>query len=204
MRVYRKRPSGLAPADLRRAARVSPQRAAAAVGAVGAGIVCFALIGSDFGGMWALLGLAFMASTLFFAMYSGSLAIERPSIVLSSRPKWDGQVRTAWLVKSDDPVASATSIALALDEELGRSLVAVIADDGRPTGTPLRTALRQSEQPVLVGWSTVEDRPPSLDVGRDMEGIWLRVDVNDSGGTASLLASDGNATELLCRVAARA
>ena len=204
MRVYRKRPSGLAPSDLRRAARVSPARAAAAVGAVGAAIFCFALIGTDFGGMWVLLGLAFLASTLFFALYSGTLAIERPSIVLSSRPKWDGQVRTAWLVKSDDPVASATSLALALDEELGRSLVAVIADDGRPTGTPLRTALRQTEQPVLVGWSTADDRPPSLDVGKNMEGIWLRVDITGTGGTASLLASEGEATDLLCRVAARA
>ncbi len=201
MRVYRKRPSGLSPADLSRATRTSPWRAATALAALGGAFICLSLVGTDFGGAWAILSLVLVGSTGWFAMFSRSLALVRPSIVLSSVPKWDGQVRTAWLVVSDDPVATARSIAECLDAEVGPSLVATVASDGTPTGTTLASSLSQDELPVLIGWSTVAGRAASLDASAEGSGIWLRLDVGATC-TASLLASQGEATDVLCRVIA--
>lgn len=204
MVVYRKRPSGLAPGDLARATRRSPGRSAAALAALGAAAICFGLIGTSLGLLFAALGLVLAGSSLLFAMYSRDLALIRPCLVMSSVTKWDGAVRSAWLVRADDPVFSARRLAERLDAELGGSLVAVIDTDGSPHGTTLGCALGQQDRPVLIGWSLDADRPPSLDASAPIDGIWLRVDLDPSGGTASLLASEGTATDELCRIAGSA
>lgn len=201
MQVYRRRPSGLAPSDLTRATRRSPGRSAAALAALGGAAVSFGLIGTSLGLLWAVLGLGLAGSSLLFAAFSRDLALVRPCIVMTSATKWDGRVRTAWLVRAEDPVACSRRLAERLDAELGGSLVALIDSDGSPRGVTLSTALAQSELPVLVGWSVDSDHNPSLDASSPFGGIWLRVDVTESGGTASLLASEGRATDELCRIA---
>lgn len=206
MRVYERRPSGLKRAELRAQAARDPRAARWAAARAVAGIALVASIALPFGLLWALVGATLVGSTLLFARDAANAAIERPSLLLRARPKWEGTTRTNWSIEADDPLAVAGRLAAELDEMLGEPLTAFV-DDGEE-GTTRRQAFAAAgdgvaDRPSISAWA-VRGAPRLAAVG-DVEGVWLRVDRSPDGPpTVTVLANEGAATDALTQAAWRA
>lgn len=203
MRVYERRPSGLAPVQLAALARARPAHAGFAVARVVVGVVLIGLLALPGGPLWGALGTLLLASSFGFVRAAGRHAMERPALVLTGRPKWDGVRRVSWVVEADDPVAAARRIADGLDGELGDSLTASGDGDDR-RGTTRRAAFDAAgAEPVLVGWS-IAGRP-TLTADGAADGVWLRIDPSTEGPpVVTLLTNEGPAEEALKLVTWRA
>lgn len=205
MRVYERRPSGLSVAELSAQATRDPgaARRAAARGIVGVALVaCVAL---PFGLLWLLLGAGLLGSMVLFARDAAAGAIERPSLVLRGRPKWDGVTRTHWSIEADDPVAVGRRLAERLDDALGESLTAFDRGDANEGTTRRQAFSADATAPAIVAWST-RDRPRLAAAG-DADGVWLRIEPSPPDGGAAkvtVLANDGPATAALTQAAWRA
>lgn len=205
MRVYERRPSGLELADLKAHARRNRASARFAAGRLLTGVVLVGCVVFPLGALWLLIGVALIASVGLFMRGAARAAVERPALVFIGLPKWDGTRRTAWSVEADDLTASLSGLMDGLDEELGAALMA--ADDaGEFTGLSRRAALEPHELPVLLAWGV--GRKPRLAAEGDGEGVWIRIEPSPShdgvGRTATVLANEGRARDVLTQVAWRA
>src|SRR5207247_1241674 len=98
---------------------------AAAAGARGvAGIDLIGFAGAPLGVVLAAIGVVLLASVFLFVRDAAAAAIERPCLVLTGTPKWDGTRRTAWTIDADDAAMLAGRLADGLDSELGDALTA--------------------------------------------------------------------------------
>ena len=167
-----------------------------------AGVALMACIAVPFGLLWALVGAALVGSTLLFARDAANAAIQRPSLLLRARPKWEGTTRTNWSVEADDPLAVAGSLAAELDEMLGEPLTAFV-DDGEEGTTRRQAFAADGERPAISAWAM--RGAPRLAATGDAEGVWLRVDRSPDGPpTVTVLANEGAATDALTQAAWRA
>lgn len=201
MQVYEKRPSGLGAKELRDHARRDRNGAVFAAGRAVVGVVLIGLIGAPLGLLWAVLGIASLASVFLFVKAAGEAAVVRPALVLTGTPKWDGTRRTAWSVESDDLPSSLESLAAALDGELGASLTAY--DEGSERrGITRREAFGAPTHPVLFAWGA-RGRPTLAATG-DADGVWIRMEYDEADSlVATVLANEGRAVEALKQVAWR-
>lgn len=198
MRVYERRPSGLAPSELAAHARARPADAVFAAARLVLGVVGIAFVGAPLGVLWMIAGVALVGSAFRFVGAAGAAAMERPALVLTGTPKWDGVKRTSWRIDADEPLASAQALAGLLDTELGDALTAF--DEGpRYQGTTRREAFAPAApHPVIIAWGV--GRKARLAADGDTNGVWMRLE----DGAVTLLSDGGSATEALTTAAWRA
>ena len=164
------------------------------------GLVGIGLIAAPAGIVWFLIGVALLVSVFAFVRDAAAAAVDRPSLILTGTPKWDGVRRTSWSLEADDPVAVARSLTEQLDGELGASLTAL--DEGTDyRGTTRNEAFGSTTAAALVAWGV--DKKPRLAATGEVEGVWLRLDRESEGAaaTVTVLANPGRAVEALKRAA---
>lgn len=195
MQVYERRPNGLSVAQLTAQARRAPGVAAFAAARGVVGIVLIGLLALPLGPLWALIGIALLASVFLFVRAAADGAVQRPALVLTGRPKWDGTRRTSWTIDADDAVDLARRLADALDEELGDSLTA-FDEDGAHRGATRNEVFAADAGPAVIAWGTRSR--PRLAASEDVDGVWLRIDRSDEAvATVMLLANDGRGVDAL-------
>ncbi|MCB1284807.1 MAG: hypothetical protein M9952_05270 [Microthrixaceae bacterium] len=208
MRVYEKRPSGLAVGDLRSYAATHPGEAVFAVVRTFVGLAMFAFFNTRLGVVLFFVGLALLASTVPFVRRVADAAMIRPCLVLSNRPKWDGVSRRVWELDAGDVdlVAVAGALSSALDGELGES-IAAFEELGEFRGD-VRNAVLSAEAhaPGQVAWAV--SGAVSIIPGRESDGVWLRLERVDHDNDASKLkvtvvSNEGPATAALATAAVK-
>lgn len=204
MRVYERRPSGLELADLKAHARRHRASARFAAGRLLAGVVLVGCVVFPLGALWFLIGVALIASVGLFMRGASRDAVERPALVFMGLPKWDGTRRTAWSIEADDLTGSLAGLMDGLDSELGDALMAA-DESGEYTGLSRRAAIEPNDLPVLLAWGV--GGKARLAADGDREGVWIRIEPSPSrdgeGRTATVLANEGRAREVLTQVAWR-
>lgn len=204
MRVYERRPSGLSVAELRAHAAREPVAARWAIARGVVGVVLLGCIALPLGLLAALVGAALVASTLLFARASAVAAIDRPSLVLRGRHKWDGVRRTNWSIEADAPLVVAERLAAELDEALGGPLHAFTGEDGDEGTTRRQVFAGGTDRAAIVAW-TVRGAPRLAATG-DADGVWIRVEPaagDDEPPVIAVLANEGPATDALTQAAWR-
>lgn len=201
MQVYEKRPSGLGAKELRAQADRDRRGAMFAAARAVAGIVLVGLIGAPLGPLWALIGIACLASVFVFVRAAGAAAIVRPALILTGTPKWDGTRRTSWSIEADDLIDAVRRLADGLDAELGESLTAF--DEGAEyRGVTRRAAFDEPIHPVMLAWGV--GGKARLKATEEVDGVWIRLESRVSGpSTATVLANPGRAVDTLKQVAWR-
>lgn len=207
MQVYEKRPSGLALDDLRSYASRHRGAAAFAAARTIAGLVLFAFFGTSLGVVLFVVGLALLASTVPFVRGSADAALERPAMVLTNRPRWDGVRRRIWELEAGDGdvVALGAGLARALDVEFGDSLTTFDEEGNFRGDTRSAVFSREAHAPGQLAWSV--DGRLSVRPTPEADGVWLRIERAEPDDPASMkvtvVTNEGEATERLKVAAAR-
>ena len=208
MQVYEKRPSGLAPDDIRTYSKQHPGPAAYALVRTLAGLVLFGFVNTDLGMVLFILGLLLLASTYPFVRAVAKASVRRPALILISQPRWDGVRRKVWTVDvgDGDVAAAGRALAEAIDEELGASLVAF--DELGEFRGDTRSAVFSPEAhaPGQIAWAL--EGKPSIALAPEAVGVWLRIERAEPENDASALkvtviSNEGAATTALITAAGR-
>ncbi|MEZ5321008.1 MAG: hypothetical protein R2698_02800 [Microthrixaceae bacterium] len=197
MRVYERPSHGLSPAALRRLTATDRRGASFAALRVAVGLAMLVLSPVVLWWLFVPAGLVLTSSALLFVRRAAVASVERPALVLTGRPRWDGTTRRSWTIDADDPTAVAARLAAALDLELGESLDARDPADGPAEGTN-RSRVLTGEHDGIIAWAS--SGAPHLRADGDRDGVWLRRDAES--GAVILLSSEGRATAALKAAAA--
>ncbi|NLA34156.1 MAG: hypothetical protein GX868_00520 [Actinobacteria bacterium] len=208
MQVYEKRPSGLAPDDLRSYAAQHRGSAAWAAVRTLAGLVLFAFFNTSVGVLLFLVGLVLLASTVPFVRRSADAAIKRPAVLLTNRPRWDGVRRKIWEIDAGDAdiVALGAGLARALDVECGDSLTTFDEEGNFRGDTRNAVFSATAHAPGQLAWSV--DGRLSVRPTPEADGVWVRIERiepndDDSALKVTIVTNEGEATERFKVAAAR-
>lgn len=208
MQVYEKRPSGLAPDDIKTYSKQHPGPAAFALVRTLAGLVLLGFVTTELGPVLFVVGLLLLASTYPFVRSVAKAAINRPALLLTGQPRWDGVRRKVWTIDVGDGDVSAAGRALAeaIDHELGDSLVAFDELGDFRGDTRDAVFAVDAHAPGQIAWA-VEGRP-SIALSPDANGVWLRIervrpDDDESPLKVTVISNEGAATKALTTAAGR-